>query len=339
MKRAAKIREPNVDTVLSLLSTEISLGNTQPHLGRVIFRLRGKARLSQTELARRSKVDRQYLGQIEHGESEPTVSILFKISASLGKEPSRVVKLVEKEIANPEEGRSPAVKHASPRNLTHLTAEERTRAEKRKATVNRKRVDVILVDWPMALTQVMASRSDLNSQSALGKRSGVPPSTVGRILRGVVAPQVSNLERIAWAFGISLGKLAELGQGGEPVAEPTADIKGAVIDRNGEDVVFVDWSRAVTRAMASRADLKNQRLLGIRSGVPQSTVGRILRGGEDPRVSNLERIAKAFGMSLGKLAELGQGLEPVAESTADLTPPPRRRMRTSSPRSAPGGRR
>jgi SOS-response transcriptional repressor LexA len=80
----------------------------------------------------------------------------------------------------------------------------------------------------------------------------------------------------------------------------------------------VDWTRAVAKVMASSKDLKTQTALAKKSGVAQSTIGRILRGEVNPQSGNLERIARAFSMSLAKLAEMGQEGGPVAESTDDL---------------------
>jgi transcriptional regulator with XRE-family HTH domain len=69
--------------------------------------------------------------------------------------------------------------------------------------------------------------------------------------------------------------------------------------------------------MASSKDLKTQTALAKKSGVAQSTIGRILRGEVDPQSGNLERIANAFSMSLAKLAEMGEEDEPVAEPIED----------------------
>jgi len=80
----------------------------------------------------------------------------------------------------------------------------------------------------------------------------------------------------------------------------------------------IDWARAVAMGMASNRDLRTQTALARRSGVAQSTIGRILRGEVNPQSVNLERIAKAFSMSLAKLAELGQGDLPIGKSFDDL---------------------
>ena len=75
----------------------------------------------------------------------------------------------------------------------------------------------------------------------------------------------------------------------------------------------VDWARAVATAMASRRDLKTQAALAKKSGVAQSTIGRILRGEVNPQSGNLEQIARAFSMSIAGLADRGQEGESVAE--------------------------
>jgi|GEM_PF-788305 len=80
----------------------------------------------------------------------------------------------------------------------------------------------------------------------------------------------------------------------------------------------VDWTRAVAKSMAASRELRTQTALAKRSGVAQSTIGRILRGEVNPQSGNLERIARALGMSLAQLAEIGQEGDPSVEPTADL---------------------
>ena len=80
----------------------------------------------------------------------------------------------------------------------------------------------------------------------------------------------------------------------------------------------VDWARAVATAMASRRDLKTQAALAKKSGVAQSTIGRILRREVNPQSGNLEQIAQAFGMSIAGLVEMGQGGESAAELIDDI---------------------
>jgi SOS-response transcriptional repressor LexA len=104
-----------------------------------------------------------------------------------------------------------------------------------------KRKHVSSVDWTRAVAKVMASSKDLKTQTAVAKKSGVAQSTIGRILRGEVNPQSGNLERIAKAFSMSLAKLAEIGQEGEAVAEPTDDLKS--VERSAQ-VTLISWVQA-----------------------------------------------------------------------------------------------
>lgn len=110
-----------------------------------------------------------------------------------------------------------------------------------------KRKYVSRVDWTRALAKVMASSKDLKTQTALAKKSGVAQSTIGRILRGEVNPQSGNLERIARAFSLSLAKLTELGQEGEPLAEPTDDLKSV---KRSARVALISWAQAGSSADA-----------------------------------------------------------------------------------------
>jgi SOS-response transcriptional repressor LexA len=111
-----------------------------------------------------------------------------------------------------------------------------------------KRRHVSSVDWARAVAKVMASNKDLKTQTALARRSGVAQSTIGRILRGEVNPQSVNLERIAKAFGMSLAKLAEMGQGDRTVAESTGDLGS--VERTAR-VALIPWARAGAFANAS----------------------------------------------------------------------------------------
>ena len=69
------------------------------------------------------------------------------------------------------------------------------------------------------------------------------------------------------------------------------------------------WSRAIASLMASSWHLRTQTALAERSGVAQSTIGRILRGKVNPQSENLERLAKSFGMSYSTLAAFAEGDE------------------------------
>ena len=70
-----------------------------------------------------------------------------------------------------------------------------------------------------------------------------------------------------------------------------------------------EWSRAIRGLMVSSRHLRTQTALAKKSGVTQSTIGRILRGEVDPQSDNLERLALAFGMSYSTLAAIAEGGE------------------------------
>src|SRR5882757_585932 len=55
--------------------------------------------------------------------------------------------------------------------------------------------------------------------------------------------------------------------------------------------------------MAASRDCKTQSDLGRKSGVAQSTIGRILRGAINPQTATLERIAKALGIPVAALLD------------------------------------
>ena len=59
--------------------------------------------------------------------------------------------------------------------------------------------------------------------------------------------------------------------------------------------------------MASSRDLRTQAALSKKSGVAQSTIGRILREQVDPQSDNLKRLAMSFNVSLPTLAALAEG--------------------------------
>ena len=88
--------------------------------------------------------------------------------------------------------------------------------------------------------------------------------------------------------------------------------------RKRKHVSSVDWAQAVAKVMAESKALKTQTALARKSGVAQSTVGRILRGAVNPQSGNLERIAQAFNMPLAKLAEMGQEGALVPEQVGGL---------------------
>ncbi|MFL6603985.1 MAG: LexA family protein [Steroidobacteraceae bacterium] len=72
--------------------------------------------------------------------------------------------------------------------------------------------------------------------------------------------------------------------------------------------------------MASSRHLKTQTALAKKSGVAQSTIGRILRRQVNPQSENLERLAKSFGMSYSTLAAMAEGDESGDRSAENLQP-------------------
>ena len=61
----------------------------------VLREQRARLRLSQEGLAHGAGIDRSYMGNIEQGLAEPTISVLFKISSALQLKPSQLVALLE----------------------------------------------------------------------------------------------------------------------------------------------------------------------------------------------------------------------------------------------------
>jgi len=84
------------------------------------------------------------------------------------------------------------------------------------------------------------------------------------------------------------------------------------------------WGRAIAQLMKSHPLLSSQSALARQSGVPQSTIGRILRSEVDPHSANLERIAQAFGLTYSALTHLADGAG-SGEICAELRRPARRR--------------
>jgi len=57
--------------------------------------LRITKKMTQKELALRSKLDRTYISMLERGIHQPTLSTLFALSMSLQIKPSEMIKLIE----------------------------------------------------------------------------------------------------------------------------------------------------------------------------------------------------------------------------------------------------
>ena len=64
--------------------------------GRAIRQLRDEQDLSQEALGQKSGLHRNYIGGIERGERNPTLTNISKIARTLGIEPSKLLALTEK---------------------------------------------------------------------------------------------------------------------------------------------------------------------------------------------------------------------------------------------------
>lgn len=68
--------------------------------GIVLKRLREKKGISQEQLGFRCNLHRTYIGLLERGSRQPTVSALFEIGKALKIKPSTIIKLTEQEMKN-----------------------------------------------------------------------------------------------------------------------------------------------------------------------------------------------------------------------------------------------
>ena len=57
-------------------------------LGQTVRRLRREADLTQEELAARAGISANYVGEIERGECNPSVLVMFAVARGLGVEPA-----------------------------------------------------------------------------------------------------------------------------------------------------------------------------------------------------------------------------------------------------------
>jgi transcriptional regulator with XRE-family HTH domain len=67
-------------------------------IGRAIRFLREQEQLSQEELAARCKTHRTYIGGIERGERNPTVTVLYRIADALEITGSRLLAVAEERL-------------------------------------------------------------------------------------------------------------------------------------------------------------------------------------------------------------------------------------------------
>lgn len=60
-------------------------------LGKSVRRLRREADLTQEELAARAGISANYVGEIERGECNPSVLVMFAVARGLGVQPSQLL--------------------------------------------------------------------------------------------------------------------------------------------------------------------------------------------------------------------------------------------------------
>ncbi|MBB6731404.1 helix-turn-helix domain-containing protein [Cohnella zeiphila] len=66
--------------------------------GQQLRKIREERKLSQEELAFRSKLDRTYISLLERGKRRPTLNTIFALTAQLDIAPSELVRMVEKNL-------------------------------------------------------------------------------------------------------------------------------------------------------------------------------------------------------------------------------------------------
>lgn len=72
-----------------------------------------------------------------------------------------------------------------------------------------------------------------------------------------------------------------------------------------KEPIAVTIARVLDGLMKADAELGSQQKLGKKTGIGQTTIGRIRRGEQNATVENLKAIADAFGISVGQLC--GEG--------------------------------
>lgn len=66
--------------------------------GQQLRKIREERKLSQEELAFRSKLDRTYISLLERGKRRPTLNTIFALAAQLSITPSELVRMVERNL-------------------------------------------------------------------------------------------------------------------------------------------------------------------------------------------------------------------------------------------------
>ncbi|WP_170849180.1 helix-turn-helix domain-containing protein [Lysobacter enzymogenes] len=96
-----------------------------------------------------------------------------------------------------------------------------------------------------------------------------------------------------------------------------------------------DIGRRIDALMKVSADLGTQTALEQKSGVPQATIGRIIRGEVNPSVDNVERIADAYTVSVDYLVK-GRVLTAADQRMAEALGLPSAQLLQSHPASQLG---
>jgi len=104
-----------------------------------------------------------------------------------------------------------------------------------------------------ALKHFMATSEKYNTQVALARRSGVPQSTIGRILRAEVATQTATISLLIQALGIMPMEFWQVAQGDRPkkgdrVPELASEVMSKVLmargsRRRAEEALAALWQR------------------------------------------------------------------------------------------------
>ena len=66
--------------------------------GQILRELRTENKLTQSELADRSDLDRTFISLLERGERQPTLSSIFKLAHALHVSPVAIIQKVEREF-------------------------------------------------------------------------------------------------------------------------------------------------------------------------------------------------------------------------------------------------
>jgi transcriptional regulator with XRE-family HTH domain len=111
----------------------------------------------------------------------------------------------------------------------------------------------------------MASSRDCQTQDALARKSGVGQTTIGRILRGEVDPQIGTMTFLAVALGMTLKTLAAVAEGEKAVKHVEVDcVTSTVLVESARRLAYefredVRWNIAKARKALERGDLEDAR--------------------------------------------------------------------------------